>query len=187
MKKKLCANKKWLLPLLLALICLQVATGSALAAQETQVELSLPGEGKVGEEAIVVAVLAEASGSPLQGVEVVFYTPAEFANVSGEIEIGQSVTDEQGVASLVYTPRSWGEQTVIVRFAGDSQYSAAESSAVTLIEPGPQLHQEEAGVDVPGIGVWLLVAVLGVVWTIYLVIAVLLELIARKGVAHTPY
>jgi len=187
MKKKLCARNKYLLLLLLALLSLQLATGSAAAAQATHVELSLPGEGKVGEESAVEALLAEVGGSPIEGVEVVFYTPAEFANVSGEIEIGQAVTDEQGIASVAYMPRSWGEQTIIVRFAGNSQYAPAEISATILVEPGPQLYNEEAGVKVPGIGVWILAAALGAVWSIFLIVALLLGRIAQIGEGRFPY
>jgi hypothetical protein len=187
MKKRLCARKIYLLLLLFALLSLQLATGSVAAAQATHVELSLPGEGKVGEESAVDALLVDVGGSPIEGVEVVFYTPAEFANVSGEIEIGQAVTGEKGIASVAYMPRSWGEQTIIARFAGNSQYAPSETSATILIEPGPQLYAEEAGVSVPGIGVWVLAAALGAVWTIFFIVALLLGLIAQIGEGRFPY
>lgn len=188
MRKRLRACKKWLCGLLLALLWLQVAAvGVAAETQATHIELSLPQKGKAGEEVAVTVTLAQAGGSPIEGVEVVFSTKAKFANVSGEVELGRAVTDDQGMASWAYLPRSSGEQTIVARFLGNAQYGPTESWATISIEPGPQLYNEEAGVHVPGIGVWLLTAGLGIVWIIFLVVIVLLGFIAEGGPARFSY
>jgi len=127
---------------------------------------------------MATALLTDDEGSPVVGAKVVFAAAAEFANVKGEIELGEGSTDDQGVASLSYLPRSSGVQTITARFAGNSQYAAAESTSAISIDPGPQLHYEEAGVRVPGVGVWLLAAALAMVWVAFLIVALLLAYVA---------
>lgn len=165
--------------LLLSILLLSVAPGVASAeATPTIIKLTLPEGGQVGQEFVAKALLTQAGGPPVAGVKVTFAATAEFANVKGEVELGEASTDEKGVASLYYLPRSSGVQTITARFAGNGQYAAAESSLTIYIDPGPQLYFEEAGVSVPGIGVWLLAAVLAVVWAAFLVVAVLLGYVA---------
>jgi len=167
--------KRWFLPLLLASLYLALATGSAAAeVGATHLKLLLDEGGKVGEELTVKALVSQGGASPVPGVEVVFYTTAEFSNVHGEIELGRAVTDDEGVASLTYVPRSQGEQTIIVR------YGAEEAKATILISPALQLYEEEAGVNVPGIGVWLLASTVGAAWGAFLIQVVLLGFIARN-------
>ena len=174
--------------LLLSLQLLLGATGVASAeATTTQIELTLPDAGKVGQQFMAKALLTHDGGSPVAGVKVVFAAAAEFANVKGEIELGGTSTDEQGVASFSYLPRSSGVQTITARFAGNGQYAAAESSSAISIDPGPQVHYEESGVRVPGVGVWLLAAALAVVWAAFLVVALLLGYVAGVLRGGLPY
>jgi hypothetical protein len=160
------------------------------AAAETQpahVELVISEDWKVGQETTVQAMLSQGDGTPIGGGKVTFGATAEFANVKGEIELGQAVTNDQGVATLAYLPRSSGAQTVIARFQGDDRYGPAESSRPVSVETGPQLHHEEAGVSVPGIGVWLVSAGLAVVWIAFLFVTALLWLIAGMKLPGLPY
>lgn len=154
--------------------------GDTSAAGST-ITLELPLEMAVGKEANLVASLT--GSGPLAGAEVVFLAAFTFAGTEGEVELGRAVTDEQGIARLTYVPRSQGEMNIAARYAGNDQLEPAEVSQKVTVQPGPQLYQETAGARIPGIGVWLLIAVLGTVWSTYLIVTVILGLIARKGLA----
>lgn len=179
-RKMLNNHKTWLLVPILAVMYL-LAAGVASAAQPAHLELLLPGEGKIGSDATVKAILTRDDSSPIEGMEVVFFTKAQFANVNGELEIGRSVTDNQGAASFIYSPRTMGEQSIIARFSGNDEYESIEISGKIIVQPGPQLQIEVSGINVPGVGVWIFALAVGVVWGIFFSIMVLLELIARRG------
>lgn len=188
MRKRLSIRKKWSLGLLSGVLLLLAVAGTAAAeAQPAQIELVISEDWKVGQETTVQALLSQGDGTPIGGGKVAFGATAEFANVKGEIELGQAVTSDQGVAELAYLPRSSGAQTVIARFEGNDRYGPAESSQLVSIETGPQIYHEEAGVEVPGIGVWLVSAGLAVVWIAFLVVTALLGLIAGMKLPGLSY
>ncbi len=156
--------------------------GHPATAEGPTITLELPPELAVGKETTLLATLSR-SGGPLPGADVMFLATVAFAGTEGEVVLGRAVTDGQGVARLTYLPRSQGEIDIHARFLGDGQLGRAEVSRAVVVRPGPQLYQEAAGVRIPGIGLWLLVAVLACVWATYLTVMVILGMIARKGLA----
>ena len=56
-----------------------------------------------------------------------------------------------------------------------------DMGADLTVQGSAQLYRETAGVQVRGIGVWLLVGLVGAVWSIYFTVMVLVSLIARAG------
>jgi len=81
--EKMLNNRKTLLmvPILVVLYLLTM-TGVTLAAQPTHLELLLPSEGKIGDDAAVEIVLTRDDSSPIDGMEILFFTNAQFANVT---------------------------------------------------------------------------------------------------------
>ncbi|MFN3974471.1 MAG: hypothetical protein ACK4K2_04225 [Dehalococcoidia bacterium] len=143
------------------------------------ITLEVPQEMAVGKEASLLAAL---SGSgPRAGAEVLFLATLTFAGTRGEVVLGRAFTDTQGIARFTFVPRTQGEVNIIARFVGDGQMGPVEVSRRITVQPGPALYRETVGVRVPGIGVWLLLAVLGAVWSTYLTVAVILGAIARRG------
>lgn len=187
MKKLLFLPGRWGALLALVVLSVFLASGVARASEPVDMQLSVPQQTRIGDEIEAAATLTEPDGKPLMGVEVTFYLPVVFANVSDEVEIGRSTTDEQGMATIPYAPRQWGENLVVARFDGDDDHAPAAASATLLVAPGPQLYSEEAGVKIPGLGVWVLAVALAVVWGLLAAIVGLLFLIAARSQQVLPY
>lgn len=175
-----------LLGMLLALALLLVAAAPARAAEPVTVELQTEPDVKLGDTVTVQIAVKDSQGGPVSGATVVLLTPASLGSARGEMRLGQVTTNSQGRATFAYEARSEGTQTLIARFPGSASYAPAEASAPLRVLGSAQLYQQEAGVQVPWIGVWILVLLLGAFWSVYLVVMVLVTLIARAGEKATP-
>lgn len=163
-----------------------VGVAAAQAPSAGTLELQLPPQAAVGQELTVGALLLDGAGAPVVGADVEFAREAVFMSSGSELALGRSATDEQGVATLTFMPRSEGEMLISARFEGNARSGAASASGAVPIATGPQLYSVEAGVRVPGVGVWLLAAVLTTVWGTYLAAIVVLLRIAHAGVGVAP-
>ncbi|MBF8267558.1 MAG: hypothetical protein HW388_1066 [Dehalococcoidia bacterium] len=168
-----------ILVLLALLLFSSVAQG---AGPEPGLTLQAPAQGTLGQTATVQSTLLALGGSPVSGATIQFFSPASFLSTSGEVFLGEAVTDSSGVAVLRYELRSDNQVEIIARFAGNASYGPAESSATIAVQGSTQLYQEDIGVRVPGLNVWLLAAILGGVWSVYFTVFVLVSRIAREGV-----
>ena len=151
----------------------------AQAPVGTVIELTMPDEGAVGQEMTVAARLADRSGSPVVGVEIVVQASLEFLNTSGDVDLGRGMTDEHGTTVLSFVPLTEGDTEILAIFDGTAAYGTAFGSATVHIQEGPPQYVDEAGIKVPGINVSLLVAVLGTVWGTYFIVMFRVFLIAR--------
>ncbi len=159
-----------------------MATSNPLwAAEPVSLELQAPEQVTLGDEVIVTAVLRDGNGAPVPAATVILWSAATFLSTGGAIELGRAVTNAQGKATLLYQARTEERALLNAYFPGDSRYDPASATVELMVQGSSQLYQSTAGVRVPGIGVWLLVGVLGIVWSIYLTVMVLLTLIAREG------
>lgn len=168
----------------LALIAWVLFGGVALAdgPEATRIELLPPTGAAVGQETSLSArVTAKATGAPVPGVEVVFTRTAQFMNTESEVVLGKALSDKQGLATFSFVPRSEGEIALSAAFAGSTQYQRSTASAQAAIATGPAQYVETAGVQVKGVNVMWLVAVLAIVWSVYFAVMGLLALIAREG------
>lgn len=119
------------------------------------------------------------SGDPASDVEIVFYSDAAFAGVSGEIELGRVTTDSAGVAVFSFRPAVSGTHAVRVEaIAGPEVQPESVSIPVTV---GGQLVRAEAGVDIPGFGGWIVTTIIALVWAIMLIAVVRVIRVARMG------
>lgn len=164
----------------LAVGAIAVAMAGPALASHVAVRTTVPDEGTVGEVLRIPVELRAGDGTPLQGRTVIFYLHASFAGVAGEAEIGRAVTDETGVATLAYRPRLAGHHELRMEYVtpgGDVEVT----STVLDVTGGEQLYRSAAGIDVPGVDVGLLMAVLATVWSILFWVALRLVAIARAG------
>jgi hypothetical protein len=167
-----------------------VALGAALFALADTADAShvsatiiVPDEAAVGQPAEIQALLQGADdGAPVAGTPVTFYTNASFAGVEGEVRLGQAVTDENGVAALVHEPRSASVHQIRIEYTlpGDSEPETITTS-MNVTSDGSQLYRSTAGVDIPGLNVWLLITVVAIVWAILMSVAARVIAIARAG------
>ncbi|OGO51573.1 MAG: hypothetical protein A2148_01485 [Chloroflexi bacterium RBG_16_68_14] len=160
-----------------------VALASTAGASHAKLEVVAPSQLTVGDSADVRVMLRSAGDVlPIAGATVTFYMEASFGGVDGEVAIGQAVTDENGVAVLPYQPRSSGDHQIRVEYLtpGTSEPEEAVWSH-SVAGTTQQLYRSTAGVQIPGLNVWLLMAVLAGVWAILLSVALRVVAIARAG------
>jgi hypothetical protein len=154
-------------------------------ADATHAKLDVVGPSRltVGHSVSIEAVLHSAHGSEsVAGATVTFYMDGAFGGVDGEVMLGQAVTDENGVAVLNYDPRTAGEHQLRVEYLtpGESEPEEATWSHSVGGTTG-QLYRSTSGVQIPGLNVWLLIAVVATVWAILLSVAVRVIAIAHAG------
>lgn len=159
----------------LAVACLVVMTlgcwAGVAAADHLSIEVSGPDRVIVGEELQITASVRRASDrEPIEGVIVEFFGDSFFAGVSGEIRLGAAETDAIGIAThdLSFSVRGVHRVRVEVHDGTEIQ----EDDVVIGVDSGPQLISSEVGVEIPGLGSWVVTAVVGAVWLVMIVAAV---------------
>jgi len=166
---------------LLAPWAILVAFAGSAIASHVDVSVATVGEVTVGETVAIPVALHTMDGSPLAGTVVTFYLHMSFAGVEGEAEIGRAVTDEDGVASLAYRPRLAGHHELRMEYLAAGRSDIESTTTVIEVTGGAQLYHSPAGVDVPGVGVELLMVVLATVWSILFWVVLRIVAIARAG------
>lgn len=126
-----------------------------------------PGDVPLGNLARIVAILRGGAGQPIVGARIVFTSPASFAGTVGEMALGEAVTDANGSVTLDEQLRIEGANQIIARFYGDETHQPAQAATVIqatgrvqIVQPGPVLQ-------VPLLGSWTLIVVIGAVWMVY--------------------
>ena len=156
--------------------------GSADASHAT-LKVVAPAQLTAGDSVDVRAELHSAhGGEPVAGATITFYMDGSFGGVDSEVMLGQAITDKDGVAHLSYLPRTAGEHQVHVEYLtpGESEPEVATWSHDVSGAPH-QFYRSSAGVQIPGLNVWLLIAVVAGVWTILLSVALRVIAIANAG------
>jgi len=144
--------------------------GPARAAH-IRVDLDLPGEAAVGQPMQLQAHFHSESEAAIADLEVTFHEEVTFGGVTSDVELGRAVTDDEGFAALTYEPRTAGSHEIHVRYTyGDGEEEDAAAS-LTVPATGQQLYRSTAGVKIPGLNVWLLMALVATVWAILLSVA----------------
>lgn len=169
----------------LSLLLLFATAAPVWAADPVTLELQAPKEAALGEKITVTAVLTDGKGAPIPKATIILWTSASFLSTESPVELDRAITDAQGKVTFLYQPRSENSVTLNASFSGNSRHAPAQSSVELTVQGSVQLYQETAGVQLPGIGVWLIVGILGGVWATYFVVMVLLTIIARDG-ARAP-
>jgi len=95
------------------------------------------------------AQLTSAEGAPARAEPVVFY---EMSSVFGErlMNLGTSLTDASGAASLPFEPTWPGEHTIVARFGGDGELAPAQSTFRFTSDAPPHIHENaKFGLETP--------------------------------------
>jgi hypothetical protein len=171
------------LPLLLFAALSAVCLPSrAVHASQVEVEISAPKEGQVGHEVqIRVTIRSSGDGVPIADAEVTLLREASFARVVGDVELARAVTDQNGVGILPYEPTVAGEQNLVLEYTSPDGTERQTAALTISVAEGPQIQRSTAGIRVPGLNVWALIAVLSAVWAILFSTALLMVRIGRIG------
>ncbi|MBI4289488.1 MAG: Ig-like domain-containing protein [Chloroflexi bacterium] len=156
-----------------------VAPASAVEPVTLQTEATK--EVRLGDTVTVRVTARDGQGRPVAKATILMFSPAQFGAASGEMKLGQVSTDASGQATFTFQARRQGPQTIVARFSGNGKYSTAENSVALTVSGSGHLYEQKAGVEIPGLGVWVLIMLLGGFWSAYLFVMALLTRIARKG------
>lgn len=156
-------------------VLLVLAAGPALA--ETSLSVAAPGEATVGDTVPVIVTVTE-NGAPVAGAIVLLSRDATFGGVSGPVEIGRATTDEAGVADLSYVQRA-AEETTIFRVNVVDSDALVEFTVISVGE-AEQIFESDFGIDLPGLGGWVLIALIAGLWTIILSTVLRLRSVASE-------
>ncbi len=108
--------------------------------------LTAPEQAQFGQLLTLSALLQDSQGKPVGSATVEFFIRVDFFT-SGLMEIGEALTNDQGVAVFDYTPRQTGNIEVVAR------YEATETAAtLTVAETDEPFYQPEAGIRLPAPG-----------------------------------
>jgi hypothetical protein len=135
--------------------------------QPVVLTLTGPEEVTLGGTARIVASFYDGNGKPITGARIVFTSPVAFVGIVDEMAIGEALTDADGIAALDHQLRIQGQNKIIARFYGDETFQPAEASTLLVATGQAQLAQRTAGIDLPVVGSWTLIAVIGAVWAVY--------------------
>ena len=163
-----------------ALLALAPSAASAQEIASTELELIVVAEAAVGDNVVITGRLM-AGGAPVPEAEIVFSRSARFMNTGNDLEIDRATTDATGKAVVEFSPRTEGEQLVIAEFKGKTALRESFSEIPIMVNPGPRQYSQEAGIGVPGVNVFFLVAVLSAVWGTFAFVMSIIWRIARDG------
>lgn len=152
------------------------------AASAANIDVVAPAQAALGEKITVRATLTGAAGLPVAGAPVNFLIPASWGEeIQGEMLVGTATTGADGIAVAELEMRRSGDVAVIARFAGNERFTGAESKAAVKVEGEYQLYTPKVGIEVRGLGSWVLAAAVGTVWSLYFVVALFVLAIARSA------
>lgn len=171
------------LPLLLfAVLSVAFLPSRVVDASQVEVEISAPKDGQVGHEVqIRVTLRSSGDGAPVADAEVTLLRQASFARIVGDVELAKAVTDQNGVAILPYKPTVAGEQNLKLEYTPPDGAERQTAALTISVAEGPQIQRSTAGIRVPGLNVWALIAVLSAVWAILFSTALFMVRIGRIG------
>lgn len=169
-----------------------IGTVGTAHASHLNVAVNEPTPALVGQTSELDATVTSADASlPVAGVPVTFYAHATSGKVSGYMEIGRAVTDAKGVAKIDFVPSEAGTHDIRVDYtqasgaAGQTASGAAVEQTKTSVAVGgspSQMYVQTAGVQVPGLGSWLIIVVLSIVWAILFGVSLtVIRIAARSG------
>ena len=141
-----------------------------------------------GAEAFQITIRSADNNVPLANTVVTLYTNGSFLDVTDNIELGRTVTDQNGTAVIKPHPMPAGEHTVYIKYkTRDETQSETLTLAISMSGTTLQLYRSKDGISIPGLNIaLLLMIVLSVVWGILLTVALRLVAIARNGSDIAP-
>ena len=110
--------------------------------------LTVPEQAQSGQPVTISATLQDEEGKPIGNVLVKFSIRVDFF-ASGLMEIGDAVTNGQGVAIFEYTPQQMGDIQIVARYEGDGTGPVETTAMLTLVEVDEPFYQPEIGIQLP--------------------------------------
>jgi hypothetical protein len=182
--------------------------------QPAVISVQAPARASLGQTVSLEARVADDTGAPVRGASVAFSIPSLFfLGTTANAQLGEAITDEQGIATLDYQARIAGDLIVQAEVAGvGGSAPSSAHSALSVADGDEQLYVERAGVRIPGLNAppsgptlmtadiatgaplglgrlwptlsaWPLMLVLLVIWSLYAFVVRLLFRLAQEPAA----
>ncbi|HEX6581794.1 MAG TPA: hypothetical protein VF195_13115 [Actinomycetota bacterium] len=150
--------------------------------ERLRVVLDLPEEASVGGATTIRAVVTHREdGDPVEGLMVTFEAPATWGEaLAGSMVLGTAVTDHDGTAVIATEIRAAGDLEVTARVESAEGFREASTTASLEVVRQRQVVEDEVGLRIPWLNLWVLAGVIGLVWLLYLTAAGHLRAIARQ-------
>ncbi len=142
--------------------------------------VTTPGVLEVGQPSQIQVTLLSAN-RPVADTVVTVYTDASFGGVTGEVEIGTMTTNGDGIALFEYEPRHDSAHELRMEYIAPGDTEPSITGAAISVAGASQLHQSTSGIQVPGLNVWFIIAIIGSVWTLLFSVGWRVFAIARAG------
>ncbi len=157
-----------------------LAAAPALAAG-VEISIGAPEQVVVGQDVEVKAVLSE-DGVPVEGAEVALTYQASLGGETARVEIASAVTDEAGIAVMVYQQRADNNREMQVVYLGPGTDPVKPYVfTIEVQEGGEQLYVNESGVEIPFVNGTLVILVIATVWFLIALAAIYLVRVGRAG------
>ncbi len=153
--------------------------------EPTRLELAAPDRAELGKELVLRARLTRSDGKPVEGA-LIRFTARAFWGINyleGEVTLGEARTDPSGIAVLAAEPRSAGALSLKAAFPGSPSLAPSAAEASVAVTGDAQLVTPSVGLRVPLVGIWMLQAVLALVWGLYSFAVSRILTVARTGAA----
>jgi mono/diheme cytochrome c family protein len=146
-KSSLSEQQRWQLLTYISTISASVAAAPTAPAEAAGVigslSLTAPDQATAGQAVTLTANFVDEQSKPVANVPVKFFINVELFT-SGLADIGQAVTNAQGVAVLQYTPHQDGQLAAV------AQYGTNEARAnVSVVNGVVTTYQSDAGLHFP--------------------------------------
>lgn len=151
-----------------ALVAAMLTIPATAGADHLDVDTEAPSVVAPGGVVEVRVVLRDSgTGLPVPGATVVATREATIVGVTGQVVLGSATTDELGRAAVRWQQRAEGGEAVVVAYGGSGD-TVLESQPFTVLTSGTarQIVRGTAGVRIPGLGAWVLLGVMALVWGI---------------------
>jgi hypothetical protein len=174
--------RRILLSTILGLLVVSAMATTPPRANAAQLTVTLSAESPVqaGQSSVLTATVAD-GGAPAVGISVTFYSSESFARVTGDAEIGRAITDASGVASFTFAPTETGTRNLGAAATAKDGTITKATTTLTIEGVFEQQYVQTAGIRVPGLNAWLIMALLSIVWGVLLFIAITVIRIAAAG------
>jgi len=160
-----------------------VQEGAEGEAEVPLIELEVPDGAELGSHVTLRATLTDPhDGRPIGHASILFQAPAVWGEeIRGWMTLGVAMTGRNGTASLTTQVRTSGEVEMKAVFLGGDGFAPVSGSAHLDVHGDAQLFEPAVGLRVPWLNLWVLAAVIGLVWGTYLLVGLRVMAIARAS------
>ncbi len=168
----------------LAIVIAGFGPAGTANAEHVLATITSPDVFEVGQSSQVqVTLLSE--NQPVANTVITVLTDASFGGVDGEVVIGTATTDANGLAAFEYEPRHASAHELRIEFLAPGDTELTRTAVTVSVASVLQLHQSTAGIQVPGLNVWLIIDLIISVWALLFSVGWRVFAIAYAGTEAT--